>query len=144
MAVSICNRPESIPPHTMSDYEYVPKPLQPLPPMPPEIFIHYLEHGEGELNATRHDWLPRLPVRLDNRVIDGDEACYGYGVHIIEGPNRIAIFWIFMTAMAASILACVLWSASNKDIQGGTSLGSLIVALPAAVLAAFLFRSEGM
>ncbi|KAI8650147.1 hypothetical protein NCS56_01466600 [Fusarium sp. Ph1] len=142
--VSICNRPESIPPHTMSDYEYVPKPLEPLPPMPPEIFLHYLDHGEGELNAARHDWLPRLPLRLGKRVIDGDEACYGYGVHIIEGPNRMTIFWMFMTTMAASILACVLWSNVKEDIQGGTSLGALIVALPAAVLAAFLFRFEGV
>ncbi|KAM6511763.1 hypothetical protein FALCPG4_016758 [Fusarium falciforme] len=142
--VSICNRPNSIPPHTMSDYEYFPKPLEPLPPMPPEIFIHYLEHGEGELSPARHDWLPRLPLRLGTRVIDGEEACYGYGVHIIEGPNRMTIFWMFMATMAASILACVLWSGVKEDIQGGTSLGALIVALPAAVLAAFLFRFEGV
>ncbi|KAH6999455.1 hypothetical protein EDB80DRAFT_724692, partial [Ilyonectria destructans] len=112
--------------------------------MPPEILIHCLEHGEGELNATRHDWLPRLSVQLDNRVIDGDEACHGYGIHIIEGPNRVAIFWIFMTTMAASILACVLWPALNKDVQGCTSLGVLVVALPAAVPVAFLFWFEGM
>lgn len=39
--------------------------------------------GGGEGGATRHERLPRLHLRLDNRVIDSDKACYKYGVHII-------------------------------------------------------------
>ncbi|KAK1751160.1 hypothetical protein QBC47DRAFT_352026 [Echria macrotheca] len=138
--VSICNRPESIPPHTTAEYEYLPKPLDPLPPMPPEIFIHYLEHGEGGLNPARHDWLPRLPMRVGKRVIDGEEACYGWGLHVIEGPNREVVFWLMMATTVASVLACALWAQIKEDMQGATGLGGLIVALPPSVLAAFLFR----
>jgi hypothetical protein len=60
--------------------------------MPLEIFIHYLEHGEEDLNPKRNDWLPRLPKRMDKRVIDYHEGCYGWGVHVIEGPNCEVIF----------------------------------------------------
>jgi hypothetical protein len=108
--------------------------------MPPEIFIHYLEHGEGDLNPMRNNWLPRLPKRKGGRVIDELEGCYGWGVHVIEGPNREVIFWIIMITILASVLTGALWSTLRSDVQGGTGLGTLIVALPPAILAAFLFR----
>ncbi|KAH7013407.1 hypothetical protein EDB80DRAFT_371298 [Ilyonectria destructans] len=138
--ISVCNRPNAIPSEDVGNYQYLPRPLKPLPPMPPEIFIHYLEHGEGDLSPARHDWLPRLPKRLDKRVIDCDETCLGWGLHIIEGPNRESIFILAMITMFASVLATVLWSKLQGDIQGGTGLGALIVAFPPAILAAFLFR----
>lgn len=112
--------------------------------MPPEIFIHYLEHDEGDLNPVRNDWLPRLPKRKEKRVIDCDEACFGWGMHVIEGPNRVVIFWIMMTTIFASVLTGVLWSALRNDVQGGTWMGALVVALPSAILTAFLFRFEGI
>lgn len=108
--------------------------------MPPEIFIHYLEHGEGDLSPIRNDWLPRLPKRLEKRVVDGDVAGFGWGIHVIEGPNREVIFWIAMFTIAASVLTSCLWSAVRRDVQGGAGLGALIVALPPAILSAFLFR----
>ncbi|KAI3316669.1 hypothetical protein HD806DRAFT_527666 [Xylariaceae sp. AK1471] len=142
--ISVCNRPNCIPPDDSVDYEYSPKPLRPLLPMPPEIFIHYLDHGEGDLSPVRNDWFPRLPKRLNKRVIDCDEACFGWGVHIIEGPNREVIFWIAILTILASVLTSVLWSTLKSDVQGGAGLGALIVALPPAILAAFLFRLGGI
>jgi hypothetical protein len=111
--------------------------------MPPEIFIHYLEHDEADLNPRRNDWLPRLPKRLDKRVIDCDSVPYGWGIHIIEGPNREVIFWIIMLTILASVLVSALWASLHKDVQGGAGLGTLIVALPPVILAAFLFRLGG-
>ncbi|KAI0902985.1 hypothetical protein F4823DRAFT_629775 [Ustulina deusta] len=142
--ISVCNRPNCIPPEDSDDYEYFPKPLRPLLLMPVEIFIHYLEHGEGDLNPIRNDWLPRLPKRLDKRVIDSNESCFGWGIHIIEGPNREVIFWIAILTILASVLISVLWSTLQNDVQGGAGLGALIVALPPAILTAFLFRLEGI
>ncbi|KAJ5320655.1 hypothetical protein N7508_000938 [Penicillium antarcticum] len=112
--------------------------------MPPEIFIHYLEHGEGDLNPVRNDWLPRLPKRKEKRVIDCDEACFGWGMHVIEGPNREVIFSMMMITILASVLTGVLWSTLRDDLQGGTGMGALIVALPPAILTAFLFRLGGI
>ncbi len=112
--------------------------------MPPEIFIHYLEHGEGDLNPARYTWLPRLPMRLDSRVVDSGEACYGWGIHVVEGPNREVIFWILMAIILTGVVAGVSWSFLRNDVQGGTALGALVVGLPPAVLAAFLLRLGGI
>ncbi|KAL4796611.1 hypothetical protein BDV19DRAFT_78895 [Aspergillus venezuelensis] len=138
--ISICNRPDRIPPRDRIDYEYIPKPLDPPLPMPPETFIHYLEHGEGDLNPTRSNWVNRLPKRLDERVVEGDEGTYGWGIHIIEGPNKVVIFWIIIVTVLATIVASSLWAALNNDMQGGTGLGTLMAAMPPIILTAFLFR----
>lgn len=111
--------------------------------MPPEVFIHYLEHGQEDLNPNRSIWSPRLPKRLDGRIIDCGVPTYGWGIHIVEGPNREAVFWIVIITVLGSILASILWSTMHKDIQGGTGLGTLIVALPPVIMAAFLFRLGG-
>ncbi|KKP04973.1 serine/threonine protein kinase [Trichoderma harzianum] len=132
--VSVCERPNSMPPNTCIDYEFIP------PPMPPEVFVHYLEHGDGSLSPNRYTWLPRLPKRRNHKVVDCGEATEGWGIHVIEGPNRTAVFWIVMTTISISILASVLWSTLKGDIQGGMGLGALIVALPPVIMAAFLFR----
>jgi hypothetical protein len=113
--------------------------------MPPEVFVHYLlDHGEGDLNPVRNDWLPRLPKRKETRVIDCGEACFGWGIHVIEGPNRNVISWIMVVTISAGALTGVLWSALKNDVQGGTGMGALIVALPPAFLTAILFRIGGI
>ncbi|KAL7953700.1 hypothetical protein V8C34DRAFT_296259 [Trichoderma compactum] len=132
--VSVCDRPNSMPPNTCIDYEFIP------PPMPPEVFVHYLEHGDGDLSPNRYTWLPRLPKRRNHKVVDCGEATEGWGIHVIEGPNRTAVFWIVMATISISIIASVLWTTLKGDIQGGMGLGALIVALPPAIMAAFLFR----
>lgn len=123
-----------MPPNTRIDYDFIP------PPMPPEVFVHYLEHGDGDLSPNRYTWLPRLPKRLNSKVTDCGEAAEGWGVHVIEGPNREAVFWIVMATISASVLTSVLWATLKGDIQGGTGLGALIMTLPPVIMAAFLFR----
>ncbi|KAL7815612.1 p53-like transcription factor [Trichoderma gracile] len=136
--VSITDRPESMPPKTAIDYDFIP------PPMPPEVFIHYLEHGDGDLSPNRQTWLPRLPQRLNGKVLHCGEAAEGWGIHVVEGPNRAFIFWIIMVTVSASVLASVLWSSIRGDIQGAMGLGALIVAVPPVIMTAFLFRLEAM
>ena len=138
--VSICDRPDCVPPPDTAEYEFIPKPLKPLPPMPPEIFIHYLEHGDGDLNPIRCDWAPRLPKRIDGRMIDKNGPAYGWGIYIKEGPNREVIFWIVMVTVLSSVLLSVLWSALRNDVQGGSGLGTLVLTLPSVIMAAFIFR----
>ncbi|PTB65094.1 p53-like transcription factor [Trichoderma citrinoviride] len=134
--ISITDRPKSMPPKSSIDYDFVP------PPMTPEVFIHYLEHGDDDLSPNRHTWLPRLPQRLNGKVLHCGEAAEGWGIHVVEGPNRLAVFWIVMATVFASVLASVLWASLMGDIQGGTGLGALIMALPGVIMAAFLFRLE--
>ncbi|QPC68015.1 hypothetical protein HYE67_010246 [Fusarium culmorum] len=133
---STCDRPDSVPPKTKLEYDYDPKPLDFLPPMPAQVFLHYPDHGEDGWNKLRYLWLPKIPVRRIKRIIEGDEASYGWGIHIIEGLNRWAIFILFLIALFGSALAAILWSVIHTDIQGGTGLGQLIIALSSAMLTA--------
>ncbi|KAK1751287.1 hypothetical protein QBC47DRAFT_434159 [Echria macrotheca] len=141
--ISVCDRPLCVPPETRTEYDYLPRPLRPLPPMPPDVFIHYLEHGEGDLSLNRCVWLPRLPKRTGKGVVQLGEAADGWGIHIIEGPNREVVFWVVMGTMLASALTGVLWAALMRDVQGGMGIGALMMAMPPAVMAAFLFRLGG-
>ncbi len=61
--------------------------------MPPDVFLHYLDHEhDPDLSSTRSIWLPRLPKRLHNGVVHVGEAAYGWGIYVIEGPNREVVF----------------------------------------------------
>jgi hypothetical protein len=108
--------------------------------MPPEIFIHYLEHGDSDLNLSRRDLLPRLPKRIAGRMIDQDSPTYGWGIYIKEGLNREVIFWIILSTVLASVVLSICWSALRQDVQGGSGLRTLVLTLPTVVMAAFIFR----
>jgi hypothetical protein len=93
-----------------------------------------------EFFSKKRIWMPRLPKRAAQKAIQGEIYTEGWGIHIVEGPNRNFIFWIIMVTTFGGILAIVLWSALKKDIQGGTGLGAVVLALPAVILATFLFK----
>jgi len=85
-------------------------------------------------------WTPRLPKRLDKRIIDCDIPGYGWGIYIREGPNRVVIFWIVMVTIAAAVLLCILWSYLTGAAEVGAALATLVVALPSVIMAAFMFK----
>lgn len=114
--------------------------MAPLPPVPPEIFIHYLEHNETDFDPQRYVWTPRLPKRIERRLINCDVPTYGWGIYIREGPNRVIVFWLIIATVFASVLLAILWASIRGDVQGGSGLGTLILALPSVIMAAFMFR----
>ena len=115
------DKPWSIPPSDVQDYTYAPVPLKPLPPMPAEVFLHYFQYGDSHNVHKSSHWLQRLPKKLKARITDAPEVpVWGWGICIVEGPNRSVIFWITMVTTFASILAAILWSSLREDFQGGT------------------------
>ncbi|KAE8443593.1 hypothetical protein EG329_001526 [Mollisiaceae sp. DMI_Dod_QoI] len=64
--VSIYDRPRCVPPNDNLQYDFCPRPMAPLPPVPPEIFIHYLEHNDSDLDPQRtsHNMSTKLPNEL--------------------------------------------------------------------------------
>jgi hypothetical protein len=104
------DKPWSIPPNDVRDYNYAPVPLKPLPPMPAEVFLHYFQYGDSHNVHKSGHWLQRLPKKLKARITDAPEVpVWGCGIYIVEGPNRPVIFWI------TSILAAILWSSLRED-----------------------------
>lgn len=106
----------------------------------PETILHYLNHKDTEFLSRKKVWTPGLPKKIAQNVIQGPIATEGWGVRIVEGPKRNFIFWVIIVTTFAGILATVLWSSLEKDIQEGTGLGQFILTLPTVILAAFLFK----
>jgi hypothetical protein len=132
--ITVCKRPSCIPPQKSPDYEFQPKTLEP-PPMPPQVYLHYLKHGNGDLNPLRNEWIEQLPKRLRKH----DPTCYAYGMHIIEGPHRAGIFVITMIILVIDVVVSVGWSVWKHDVQGGTGIGALVVACWGTFLTAWIF-----
>lgn len=61
--MSICDKPKCIPPKEAAEYEYLPRPLIPLPQMLLEGFIHYLEHSDIYCDLTKNVWRLRDSIR---------------------------------------------------------------------------------
>ncbi|KAF1994374.1 hypothetical protein P154DRAFT_585859 [Amniculicola lignicola CBS 123094] len=139
--ISIFDRPQSIPPDSNPDYTFAPRTLAPLPPVPPELFIHYMRKHKHPRSSTHPPiWSPRLPARTAKRLIDCDVGTYGWGIYIAEGPNRLFVFWMVMLSVGCSILLSALWARLKGDVQGATGLGSLVLGVHSVVMAAFMFK----
>lgn len=59
----------------------------------------------------------------------------GWGIHIIEGLNKVVVAQIFLYFTLAVVAVTAFWSIWKKDLQGGTGMGSF--ALAGAVLLGF-------
>ena len=91
LRVGILQKPLSIPPQQEVDskrYTYSPCPLGGDPPMPSDIFLHYLTCTAPESSSV---WLPRLPKKLDPSILPLTGSINeAWGIHINEGPNWFA------------------------------------------------------
>jgi hypothetical protein len=107
--------------------------------MPPEVFIHYLEHGEGDLNPNRNDWIDPLPKRVEKHT----SGCFGYGIHIIEKPNWLVVGILTMAVLVCDIAVTIAWSVRFGDVQGGTGIGTFIIACYTALLGIWVYSLGG-
>ncbi|KAF1840159.1 uncharacterized protein K460DRAFT_410760 [Cucurbitaria berberidis CBS 394.84] len=131
--IAVLRRPDCLPPNTDIDYE----PGSALPPS--EAFLHYLDHGIGKIDSNRNIWLDILPKRL----IEHPPGCKGYGVLITEGPNHEGIFIVSMVVLTCIVFASILWSVVKKHVQGGTGIGTLLVACHAIFLKTWIAWRSG-
>jgi hypothetical protein len=141
LRVAILQKPLSIPPPEQvasKNYTYSPCPLEDDPPMPPDIFLHYLTCTDFEPSCA---WIPRLPKKLEPSM-----RCFtglineGWGIHIIEGPNWFVVGMINLFMMTLSGLAAGLWKLYMDDFQGAFGFAGWIVGVVNAVLFVYIAR----
>ncbi|MCJ1394142.1 hypothetical protein MMC18_007020 [Xylographa bjoerkii] len=110
------------------DFEH---PLNPPPPMPATVFLHYLKTPEAHHANT---WLPRLPKKLTVSILQEQAALpLAWGVNIIEGPNQAVILFLLAFGLSLSLLASVVWSVYKNDVAGGMAIGQYLVSMVAIV-----------
>ncbi|KAI1411796.1 hypothetical protein F5Y13DRAFT_190798 [Hypoxylon sp. FL1857] len=135
--VGIYGQPLEIPPRVEVDegrYHYYECPMEVLPPMPGNIFLHYLEHAKrksknsGKFSGYHTDstFLNRLPKKLERSIfsetlgLTGSAISYGWGIHIIERPSTFAQNLVAGLVAIASVLICLVvfgitWSTASLE-----------------------------
>ena len=83
-------------------------------------------------------------MKLKESIMQSTEPLpVGWGIHIIEGPNRIAMFWVTIGTVLLSFILSTVWTAVKGDIQGGFGLGAWIISVPNVLMVAFFFKWSG-
>lgn len=123
--VGILLRPKAVPPENevvSKHYEYAPCPLDALPPIPDNIFLHHLTNPGPH---RRPVWLRRLPKKVNDSILGShDELVTGWGVHIIEGPNWLAVWQVAFCIVSTSGVFGITWSIYRSDVSGAFGVAS--------------------
>lgn len=122
--------------------------------MPPNVFLHYLNCAKHREWRSRHPaahqedtFLQRLPKKLGASIFQSvrgvtpniGAVSYGWGVHIIEGPNMKAMSWLLVLGTVISFLASVLFIYFAQSQEQGFGIGQWVLAVLAEILAALYF-----
>ncbi|KAF4447192.1 HET-like protein [Fusarium austroafricanum] len=154
--VGIFGKPMEIPPPQEVDggrYHYHECPMQPLPPMPGNIFLHYLEVAkkangcqDNHESHAENVFLSRLPKKVGCSIFTSNtnitsSIAYGWGVHIVERPSAWAKSMLGMiSALVCIIIFAMTWSCAGFGTAVG--IGQYVGAVLALVNAAFYFALQ--
>ncbi|KAI1206332.1 uncharacterized protein F4807DRAFT_463821 [Annulohypoxylon truncatum] len=138
--VGIYKQPLEIPPEVEVDegrYDYYECPMKVLPPMPGNIFLHYLEHAKRKATSKKETpmyhadstFLKRLPKKLETSIFDGDAAggssiSYGWGIHIVERPSTSALYSVAAFQAFVSVAICfIVFGATSATLVLDQAIG---------------------
>ena len=106
-----------------------------------EFLHYYYYHSLGHPESM---YLKQLPKKLETPLIDphrqGD--VHGWGIHIIEGPNRVLITWCCVGILIASFVTSLAFAIIMKTQEEGFGIGQWMVAVLATTMTAFYFQWE--
>jgi hypothetical protein len=130
--------------------------------MPVNVFLHYLHRtrwntwGEHRENT----WLKRLPKKLNRSLLvealqdnlrnqqfqgtvptDPDLA-FGWGVHILDGPNHAALAWLLAIGVSVAFLVSGMVVGIAETQEQGFGIGSFLLAILASGMVAIYFQLQ--
>ena len=87
--------------------------------------------------------LNRIPKKLGSSIFtqatSGSEV-FGWGIHIVEGPNMAAVCWILTGGLVISFLVSVLYAYISGVADQGFDIGSWLMSVIAAFVTALYFH----
>ncbi|KJX96910.1 hypothetical protein TI39_contig594g00001, partial [Zymoseptoria brevis] len=124
--VGIYEGPDAIPPTIEVQegrYLYHECPLTPLPPMPSQTFFQYY-HGHTQNCTSKSDvFCNRLPKKLGSSMQTSssgmDKLEYGWGVHIVEGPDKAVLAGLLAALTLLSCLVSIVYDAVAHEKESG-------------------------
>ncbi|KAF2679734.1 hypothetical protein K458DRAFT_374542 [Lentithecium fluviatile CBS 122367] len=125
-------------------YEYNLQPPVP-PPIDSRTFLHYFWKHGAHSHSTSALYVDRLPKKLGESLVRSlgvDELREGWGIHILEGPNKVAICWVLLAALAASFGVSLGYNLVVKAGDGGFAIGQWMVGVLAVSVSMLWFGLE--
>ncbi|KAH7356024.1 hypothetical protein BKA66DRAFT_474359 [Pyrenochaeta sp. MPI-SDFR-AT-0127] len=116
-----------------------------LPPMTSRNFLHYFYKHSSFSHIIDAKWMARLPKKLGEslvRDIGVNELREGWGIQILEGPNKVVISWAAMALIVLSFLVSLVYDLCMKGGDSGFAIGQWMVAGLAVGLSAVWFGLE--
>jgi hypothetical protein len=106
-----------------------------------------MSYTHSEISLSRgKKWFNRLPKRLEKgleelrRSSDAEIDVVGWGIHIIEGPNVVAMTCVTSVVMVLCGIGSTVYGVLMKDVSGGFAIGAFIVAMWASSMATLFFQ----
>lgn len=110
--------------------------------MPNNVFMHYLFAPESD--HPRDNVMNRLPKKVHSSIFSEvtlsrhpGSLAVGWGIHIIEGPNPRAVYWLTVATCLISFVFALSWAVLKGDIPAAFAVGSFLIAFQSAVAFAF-------
>lgn len=113
------------------------------PPMGRREFLHYFHFCE--VSAHPHStYLERLPKKLETSMyqLQPEGLTFGWGIHIIEGPNKAILSWACCLILLSSFVVSVTYAVVMKTQEQGFGIGQWMVAVLSAALSALYYQWE--
>jgi hypothetical protein len=125
-------------------YEYNLQPPVP-PPIDSRTFLHYFWNHKAHAQSTSAKYVSRIPKKLGESLIGSlgrDELREGWGIHIIEGPNKAVICWMLLVVLGASFGVSLGYNMIMMVEDSGFAIGQWMVAALTVSLSALYLSLE--
>lgn len=114
--------------------------------MPPQTFYQYFRQHAPDCASRSTLFSDRLPKKLGASMTlqnGADKLEFGWGIHIIEGPNKPVLAVLVATILALSFAVSVIYDICTGNADSGFAIGQWMVAMLSAVLSAVYFHLQG-
>ena len=87
--------------------------------------------------------MKRIPKKLEASIraregaVPYSRTAVGWGIHILEAPNGIAVIWTTIGTVLVGFLLAVLWACLKENVQEAFSIGAFVIAAQPAISFAF-------
>jgi predicted membrane channel-forming protein YqfA (hemolysin III family) len=116
--------------------------------MPANVFLHYLHRARWNVWGEHSEdvWLKRLPKKLNESLTASTggqtdpDLLFGWGVHIINGPNHAALGLLLAIGVSISLVVSLVIFGAAKTQEQAFGVGSYLLAIIACIMAAVYFK----
>ena len=114
--------------------------------MPTDAFLHGITcdfplPDAGESIGLDPAWLPRLPKKSSPSLLVSDGTLrYGWGIHIVEGPDWVMFVIINLFMVTMSGVAAFLWTLYKNDFSGVFTFAAWIVMVINSVMLGYIAK----